>query len=187
MGFEDPIQIWSGEVSGFPLETSSPTQMYTEFPKHGLKKRKLASLSPVCFSGVEEESLSMGTSVSGDDVKPDSGDGEGGGAGGEEKEENTTVEQGQARENALSIRDWKKEAWTEKTELVYPPTLTKDKEQTNGDLKMMNEPYNYLISHPGKDIRKQMIAACNIWLQVDCESLDIVGESVSMLHNASLL
>ncbi|KAM5440005.1 geranylgeranyl pyrophosphate synthetase [Microsporum canis] len=48
-------------------------------------------------------------------------------------------------------------------------------------------PYNYMVHQPGKDIRGQMIAAYNRWLQVPEESLAIVTKVVVMLHTASLL
>ncbi|KAL8791677.1 MAG: hypothetical protein Q9195_005760 [Heterodermia aff. obscurata] len=48
-------------------------------------------------------------------------------------------------------------------------------------------PYNYLASHPGKDFRKEMIRACNFWLNVEAGELEIIESSISMLHNASLL
>ncbi|PUU78454.1 isoprenoid synthase domain-containing protein [Tuber borchii] len=48
-------------------------------------------------------------------------------------------------------------------------------------------PYDYLISHPGKDIRQQSITAFNRWLQVPEASLQIITKAIAMLHNASLL
>jgi geranylgeranyl diphosphate synthase type 3 len=44
-----------------------------------------------------------------------------------------------------------------------------------------------LISHSGKDIRKQVLAAFNVWFDIDPTSLDIINRVVGMLHNASLL
>lgn len=41
--------------------------------------------------------------------------------------------------------------------------------------------------HPGKDIRAQLIAAFNVWLNVPQESLAIITKVVGMLHTASLL
>jgi len=49
------------------------------------------------------------------------------------------------------------------------------------------EPYNYVISNPGKDIRSQLMAAFNVWLKVPPQKLDIISKVVTMLHNASLL
>lgn len=48
-------------------------------------------------------------------------------------------------------------------------------------------PYEYLFAHPGKDIRAQLIAAFNEWLEVPPESLEIITKVVGMLHTASLL
>ena len=49
------------------------------------------------------------------------------------------------------------------------------------------EPYTYLYSNPGKDIRSTIIYAFNEWLRVDEENLRIVLQAVEMLHTASLL
>lgn len=48
-------------------------------------------------------------------------------------------------------------------------------------------PFDYMYDHPGKNIRKQLIAAFNAWLRVPEESLDIITRVVGMLHTASLL
>lgn len=48
-------------------------------------------------------------------------------------------------------------------------------------------PYEYLYNHPGKDVRAQLIAAFNEWLEVPAESLEIIKKVVGMLHTASLL
>ncbi|KAE9980601.1 terpene cyclase [Venturia inaequalis] len=48
-------------------------------------------------------------------------------------------------------------------------------------------PYDYLLEHPGKDIRATMISAFNSWLQVPEQSLAIITKVVGMLHTASLL
>ncbi|KAL8867373.1 MAG: hypothetical protein Q9198_008540 [Flavoplaca austrocitrina] len=44
-----------------------------------------------------------------------------------------------------------------------------------------------MVNHPGKDIRKQLIAAFNAWLQVPPSSLEIITKVIGMLHTASLL
>lgn len=49
------------------------------------------------------------------------------------------------------------------------------------------EPFNYLYSQPGKDIRSKIIASFNAWLQVPKESLDVITDIVRDLHTASLL
>jgi geranylgeranyl diphosphate synthase type 3 len=48
-------------------------------------------------------------------------------------------------------------------------------------------PYEYLFAQPGKDIRSQLIAAFNEWLEVPAESLEVITKVVGMLHTASLL
>lgn len=48
-------------------------------------------------------------------------------------------------------------------------------------------PYDYLFAQPGKDIRAQLIAAFNEWLDVPAESLEVITKVVGMLHTASLL
>ena len=48
-------------------------------------------------------------------------------------------------------------------------------------------PYEYMIQHPGKDIRKQLIQAFNAWLRVPEDRLTIIAKAITMLHNASLL
>jgi geranylgeranyl diphosphate synthase type 3 len=58
---------------------------------------------------------------------------------------------------------------------------TQDKEQ------ILLGPYDYLLQHPGKDIRKQLIAAFNSWLKLPPDSLAIITKVVAMLHTASLL
>ncbi|CAK4032504.1 Geranylgeranyl pyrophosphate synthase [Lecanosticta acicola] len=52
---------------------------------------------------------------------------------------------------------------------------------------ILKGPFDYLESHPGKDIRSQMITAFNEWLQVPDSSLSVITKVVSMLHTASLL
>ncbi|KAL8826816.1 MAG: hypothetical protein Q9170_007257, partial [Blastenia crenularia] len=48
-------------------------------------------------------------------------------------------------------------------------------------------PYDYMMNHPGKDIRRHLIAAFNAWLQVPPSSLEIITKVIGMLHTASLL
>ena len=53
--------------------------------------------------------------------------------------------------------------------------------------KILVGPYEYLFAQPGKDIRTQLIAAFNEWLEVPPESLEVITKVVGMLHTASLL
>ena len=68
-----------------------------------------------------------------------------------------------------------------------------DVKYTNGSTwsaekeKILYGPYDYMFNHPGKDIRKQLIAAFNSWLKVPEESLNVITKVIGMLHTASLL
>lgn len=53
--------------------------------------------------------------------------------------------------------------------------------------EILMEPYNYLLSNPGKDIRTKLIEAFDCWLKVPKDQLTIITKVVEMLHNASLL
>ncbi|KAA8902589.1 isoprenoid synthase domain-containing protein [Sphaerosporella brunnea] len=53
--------------------------------------------------------------------------------------------------------------------------------------KILLGPYDYLVSCPGKDVRKQLIYAFNVWLQVPEDVLEVISNVVAMLHTASLL
>ncbi|KAH6609508.1 geranylgeranyl pyrophosphate synthase [Trichoderma cornu-damae] len=48
-------------------------------------------------------------------------------------------------------------------------------------------PFEYVVSHPGKDFRAQLISAFDAFLQVPPASLEIITKVVGMLHEASLL
>jgi geranylgeranyl diphosphate synthase type 3 len=48
-------------------------------------------------------------------------------------------------------------------------------------------PYDYLFSHPGKDIRTALITAFNSFLHVPEASLAIITKVIGMLHTSSLL
>ncbi|KAG9306056.1 hypothetical protein G9A89_020251 [Geosiphon pyriformis] len=53
--------------------------------------------------------------------------------------------------------------------------------------EILLEPFNYLLAHPGKEIRSKMIEAFNYWLNVPKEQLNVITKVVEMLHTASLL
>lgn len=52
---------------------------------------------------------------------------------------------------------------------------------------MLVEPYTYLATVPGKEVRSALIAAFNEWMHVPEEDLTVVKKLVGMLHTASLL
>ncbi|KAJ7905040.1 isoprenoid synthase domain-containing protein [Mycena leptocephala] len=49
------------------------------------------------------------------------------------------------------------------------------------------EPFTYITSNPGKDIRTQLMTAFNVWTNVPEDKLKIIAKVISMLHNASLM
>lgn len=53
--------------------------------------------------------------------------------------------------------------------------------------KVLTLPYRYLQSKPGKNIRAQIIANFNIWLQIPDRALKIITDVIEMLHTGSLL
>ncbi|TQV91147.1 geranylgeranyl pyrophosphate synthetase [Cordyceps javanica] len=70
---------------------------------------------------------------------------------------------------------------TEDLHFTPQRSWTADKE------RIVRAPFNYVISHPGKDIRSQLIAAFNAWLEVPPASLEVITRVVGMLHESSLL
>ncbi|KAI7871712.1 geranylgeranyl pyrophosphate synthase [Spinellus fusiger] len=61
------------------------------------------------------------------------------------------------------------------------PTINKTQEE------ILLEPFRYLCSHPGKDIRSKMIEAFDYWIKVPKPALDVITRIIEMLHSASLL
>ena len=57
---------------------------------------------------------------------------------------------------------------------------------SSGDALIMG-PYDYLVSVPGKDMRRQMIQAFDAWLHIPPKSLETISRVVTILHTASLL
>jgi geranylgeranyl diphosphate synthase type 3 len=49
------------------------------------------------------------------------------------------------------------------------------------------EPFKYITSNPGKEIRGKLIEAFNLWLNVPSERLQVIAKIVNMLHAASLM
>ncbi|KAM4057609.1 polyprenyl synthetase domain-containing protein [Hirsutella rhossiliensis] len=58
---------------------------------------------------------------------------------------------------------------------------------TEGKEKVVRAPFDYAISHPGKDFRSQVIAAFDAWLQVPPSSLQVITKVIAILHESSLL
>jgi len=70
---------------------------------------------------------------------------------------------------------------------MFPALLDSKAALPDEDDSALLEPYTYLTNTPGKDIRRAMIAAFNVWLKVPDEKLQIIIKVIGMLHNASLL
>ncbi|PWY77502.1 terpenoid synthase [Aspergillus heteromorphus CBS 117.55] len=66
-------------------------------------------------------------------------------------------------------------------------TKYRDGQWSSENNQILLGPYDYMLQHPGKDIRRQFINAFNVWLKVPPESLTIITKVVAMLHTASLL
>ncbi|KAJ4471416.1 farnesyltranstransferase [Lentinula aciculospora] len=49
------------------------------------------------------------------------------------------------------------------------------------------EPFTFITSNPGKDMRRRLIEAFNIWLNVPQDKITIIARIVNMLHAASLM
>lgn len=56
-----------------------------------------------------------------------------------------------------------------------------------GGIQVLLQPYNYLASRPGKEIRSQLIEALNVWLQVPEDKIKVIHKVIGMLHTSSLL
>lgn len=69
----------------------------------------------------------------------------------------------------------------------FDSTKYKDGMWSQENERIVLGPYNYMLQHPGKDIRRQLINAFNAWLRVPSESLAIITKVVAMLHTASLM
>lgn len=65
--------------------------------------------------------------------------------------------------------------------------FTLDRSWTDGKERVIRAPFEYAISHPGKDFRSQVISAFNNWLQVPPESLHVITRVIGLLHESSLL
>ncbi|KIO13974.1 hypothetical protein M404DRAFT_11963 [Pisolithus tinctorius Marx 270] len=66
------------------------------------------------------------------------------------------------------------------------PPISMSKSTTQSESELL-EPFSYIASCPSKEIRSQLIAAFNVWLQVPADQLDVITRVVGLLHNASLL
>lgn len=75
----------------------------------------------------------------------------------------------------------------EKEKVCYNHKKDRYDTLTNAGVEILLDPYEYLLQHPGKDIRTLLIKAFDVWLKVPPASLEIISKVVAMLHTASLL
>jgi geranylgeranyl diphosphate synthase type 3 len=66
-------------------------------------------------------------------------------------------------------------------------TLGRSSSFSESNERALLEPFTYITSTPGKDFRGGMMQAFNAWLRVPEAKLRVIGNVISMLHNASLL
>ncbi|TFK31766.1 isoprenoid synthase domain-containing protein [Crucibulum laeve] len=65
--------------------------------------------------------------------------------------------------------------------------LSSDPNLTARNEAALLEPFTYITSQPGKEIRTKLIDAFNTWMNVPTDQLQIIKRVVNMLHAASLL
>lgn len=64
---------------------------------------------------------------------------------------------------------------------TYQDCWTEEKE------KVIREPFDYLLSHPGNDFISTILTALDSWLNVPPHRLEPIKHVSTMLHNAALL
>jgi len=67
------------------------------------------------------------------------------------------------------------------------PFLANPEPWSSSDESKVLEPFIYVTSTPGKDIRTKLLDAFNLWLKVPQDKLLIIERVINMLHNASLM
>jgi len=65
--------------------------------------------------------------------------------------------------------------------------LSSSRSWSEANEMILLEPFDYIASTGGKQIRSQLIAAFNLWLNIPSDRIEIIAKVVNMLHNASLL
>jgi len=65
--------------------------------------------------------------------------------------------------------------------------LSPPRQWSEANETILLEPFTYVTSTGGKQIRAQLIAAFNLWLNIPSDRIEIISKVVTMLHNASLL
>ncbi|ODQ63568.1 farnesyltranstransferase [Nadsonia fulvescens var. elongata DSM 6958] len=70
---------------------------------------------------------------------------------------------------------------------MITPVIHISRPWSDNNEKILEGPYLYLKSHPGKDFRPQLVQAFNSVIGCAQEDLTVISHIVEMLHNASLL
>ncbi|KAK2465616.1 hypothetical protein APHAL10511_002508 [Amanita phalloides] len=65
--------------------------------------------------------------------------------------------------------------------------LSQDPQWNSSNESTVLEPFHFVMSNPGKEVRRKLIEAFNIWLNVPNDQLKIIADVVSMFHTASLM
>ncbi|OJA20804.1 hypothetical protein AZE42_06518 [Rhizopogon vesiculosus] len=68
-----------------------------------------------------------------------------------------------------------------------PSVLVSESQWSQTNESLILEPFTYITSKAGKEIRTLLVEAFNLWLAVPREQLKIIEHVVQMLHNASLM
>jgi geranylgeranyl diphosphate synthase type 3 len=76
--------------------------------------------------------------------------------------------------------------WSDQQEQASPLPLSPQSRQIIHQQAIL-EPFTYLTSTPGKDVRTKLIQAFNLWLNVPTDRLGLISKVVNMLHSASLM
>lgn len=78
--------------------------------------------------------------------------------------------------------------WTEQNESVrYPIYFWIFASLLNWTRQAVLEPFTFITSNPGKDMRGRLIEAFNLWLNVPQDRTVVIARIVNMLHAASLM
>lgn len=67
------------------------------------------------------------------------------------------------------------------------PSISLESQWPQANESLILEPFTYITSKPGEEIRVLLIEAFNLWLAVPNDQLEVIDRVVQMLHNASLM
>lgn len=90
-------------------------------------------------------------------------------------------------DNILSSVLSEEPKWSIEDEQVDSKPVSFFLKKTKSKFQVLLEPFKYITSNPGKEIRGKLIEAFNIWLNVPPERLQVIAKIVNMLHAASLM